>query len=106
MPRFRYKAVAPGGAVTEGEIEAADRTQVIAPLQALDRGPIGAEEVAGPVQSRPWWRRFQPPARNRLRPRALANFTRELATLIAAGLAVDRAMAALQVTATDRGLPP
>jgi len=106
MARFRYKAVAPGGEVAEGEMDAPDRAAVIARLQARDHVPLRAEPVdeaptVSPAGS--WWRRFDRPLRRErgVRPRDLAMFTRELATLIAAGLPLDRALVALQ--ASSRG---
>jgi len=101
MGRFRYKAVAPGGEVAEGEMEAPDRAAVIARLQARDHVPIRAEpieEEGAPTPKPAWWRRLDLSWRRvrDVRPRELALFTRELATLLAAGLPLDRALAALQ----------
>jgi general secretion pathway protein F len=88
MARFRYKAVNPSGKVVEGEMDAADRASVIIQLQTQGDLPISAEagrasfDLAGLV--------------HRLRgvrsaPRAadVTSFTRELATLLAAGIPLD-----------------
>src|SRR5262249_21281390 len=84
----------------------ADRGAVIARLHALDQVPIRAEEVAAPPPQRRWWQGLRRPTARRLRPRALADFTRELATLLAAGPALHRPLAALPAASADRGLAP
>jgi general secretion pathway protein F len=111
MARYRYKAVAPGGEVTEGEMEAVDRDAVVARLQALDHVPIRADAIAVDTPApaaRGWWQRLNQPvgAGRGVRPRELALFTRETATLLGAGLPLDRALTALQVTSRSRGLGP
>jgi len=45
MPKFRYRAVAPGGEVIEAEMEAENRLTVIRRLQADNHLPIRAEEI-------------------------------------------------------------
>jgi general secretion pathway protein F len=109
LARFRYKAVAPGGEVTEGEMEAANRDAVVARLHALDHVPIRADAISAEAPQRTaWWRRFDRPltlARG-VRARDLALFTRELAILLGAGLPLDRSLATLQVTSGTRGLGP
>jgi general secretion pathway protein F len=108
VARFRYKAVAPGGEVTEGEMEAASRDAVVARLHALDHVPIRADAIVADAPAKAaWWRRFDRPLSfgRGVKPRDLALFTRGLATLLGAGLPLDRGLAVLQVTST-RGLGP
>lgn len=95
MPRFSYKAVAADGEVVEGELEAANREAVVERLHALGHVPIRAEERRAAAPSSgltlPALLRRRRPARA-----DLALFTRELATLLQAGLPLDRALAIMQ----------
>ncbi|MFQ6017537.1 MAG: type II secretion system F family protein [Kiloniellaceae bacterium] len=90
MPRFSYKAVSPDGEVIEGETEAASRQALVDRLHSQGHVPIRAEERrrAGP-------RRLSVPSPFRAR-RATAKdvvlLTQELATLLQAGLPLDRAL--------------
>ncbi len=100
MPQFRYKATDPAGATTEGVIEAADQDAVLERLRASERLPIRVDELAqntgrfdtrlwrgiGAALSRPILQR--PP----LSRRTVANLSREIATLLAAGLPLTRAL--------------
>ena len=93
MTRFLYKAVSPEGEVLEGEIEAASRQAVVDRLHAQGHVPIRAEESAGAAPVR---LRF--PTRFRSRRVTLKDvvlLTRELATLLQAGLPLDRALTIL-----------
>lgn len=98
MPIFQYKAVAPSGEVTEGRMQADSRADVIRRLQADDFVPIRADEqttedagIGASLQAV----LQQPIGRPRASPRALALFTHELATLLDAGLTVERALTIL-----------
>jgi general secretion pathway protein F len=93
MPRFRYKVVSASGTVIEGEMEAVDRQAVIDGLHRQGGTPIRAE----PITDRPGLP-LLPAALGRKRgigPQAVALATRELATLLRAGLPVDRALSIL-----------
>ncbi|TQV64832.1 MAG: type II secretion system F family protein [Halothiobacillaceae bacterium] len=81
MPVFRYKAVNPAGEVLEGEMTAASREAIIARLQELGHTPLRAEEARGPRVA-PWRRRRLDTAR----------FTRDLSTLLRAGVPLDRSL--------------
>src|SRR5437867_3060374 len=99
MARFAYKAVTPSGDLLEGEMEAATRQAVVDRLRGLGHTPIRADELKGRAQlalSR--GRLF---AARRLPPAAVALFTRELATLLRAGLPLDRALMILGEIAED-----
>jgi general secretion pathway protein F len=90
MPVFQYKAATTNGDVVQGEMEAADQDAVIRQLQAQGHIPIRAEEVTGSAATdTPRSFSFQ-----RRRPgRADVNvFTIELATLLQAGLPLDKAL--------------
>jgi general secretion pathway protein F len=99
MPLYRYKAVAPGGAVSMGELDAANegeildrlRDQGLMPMQVV---PASAGAVAAPArgEARAPRRLF---AQKRFTKDQLMAFTRELATLLRAGLPLDRALETL-----------
>jgi len=91
MPRYSYKAVAADGEVIEGEIEAASREAVVERLHAQGHVPIRAEESRAAAVARA----SRGPALFRARRVArqdVAALTRELATLLQAGLPLDRAL--------------
>jgi general secretion pathway protein F len=101
MPTFEYRAVAPDGEVTEGEMEAADRAEVIHRLQASDYLPIRAQakgEAAAAGIGGLWAALTQPigPRRDRLTGRPLARFARQLAGLLDAGLTVEQSLTVLR----------
>ena len=86
MPRFRYQAMAADGELVEGEIEARDHATAIKQIQVLGHTPIRAEELRGAVRS---------PIRILRRRRGrldLARFTRDLATLLKAGVSLERSL--------------
>lgn len=94
MPRFRYRAVGFDGAVMEGETEAPDRTAAVARIRGIARYPMRVDEVpAGPTPGILQRDLFGP---RRIRPRQIALVTRELATLLEAGLPLDRALTVLR----------
>jgi general secretion pathway protein F len=85
--------------VIEGEMEAADRQAVIDGLHRQGGTPIRADPVGGRAGLP-----FLPAAlgrKARLGPQAIALTTRELATLLRAGLPVDRALSILVEIARD-----
>jgi general secretion pathway protein F len=93
MPRFRYKAVSATGDILEGEIEAADRQAVLDDLHNQGSTPIRAYQVTG--------RSVRPlagiglPSKRKLDLGSTVLMTRELATLLRAGLPIDRALSML-----------
>src|SRR6185295_12277691 len=102
MPMYRYKAVSRGGEVAVGELEAANEGEIVDRLRdqgmmpmhvaaaaAVAAGPsIGSVRAAGapPGMRRRW---FTPKKVSRDH---LMAATRELATLLRAGLPLDRAL--------------
>ena len=87
MPVFRYKALTAGGEAFEGEMEARDPLTVSRKLHDLGHIPIWAEAGGSRKSGGFSWR----PGR-RLRRKPLAYFTAELATLLEAGLPMERAL--------------
>ena len=95
MPAFRYKAVSPAGEVSAGEIDAASEGEIVARLR--DQGlmptevvPVsGARGAAGRGPRTPRRSIFEA---RRVGADHLMAITRELATLLRAGLPLDRAL--------------
>lgn len=90
MPFYQYKAVNPAGEVQEGVLEAASSNAAVARIQAMGFIPIRAEEAgaakaaaAAPVR-RPLF------TRRGVTQDDVTVVTRELATLLKAGLPLDR----------------
>jgi general secretion pathway protein F len=102
MPRFAYKSVTPAGEVVEGVLEASSRSGLIELLRSQGQMPIRADELgsAGAGSQLPGLR-----ASRGISAADLAQLTRELATLLKAGLPVDRAIAFARelVTSGPRG---
>lgn len=93
MPRYRYKAVNAAGEILEGEIEAADRQAVIDGLHNQGSTPIRADQVTG--RSARALAGIGLPSKRNLDPTSIVLTTRELATLLRAGMPIDRALSIL-----------
>jgi general secretion pathway protein F len=91
MARFRFKAATAAGDVLEGEVEAAGRGSALEQLRRKGQLPIRVEPLIGAAASRPI--RTTGRRTNRLPPREVTLLTRELATLLKAGLPLDRSLA-------------
>lgn len=86
MIMFRYKAVDADGALLEGELEAATELDALQRVKALGHAPISAKPAA-----RGWhWVRAPQRQRSQLK---VARFARDVGTLLAAGIPLDRALA-------------
>ncbi len=91
MAFYQYKAVTPAGEVQEGVLEASSNNAAIARIQAMGLIPIRAQEAAAAKGA------AAPAARRALFTRRgitqedIGVMTRELATLLRAGLPLDRA---------------
>lgn len=93
MARYRFKAATTAGEVVEGELEGNDRGAVVERLRRQGHLPIRVEPLVGIGAERVG---LHPLARGqRLPSREVALMTRELATLLKAGLPLDRALALL-----------
>jgi general secretion pathway protein F len=94
MAIFRYKAATATGEVVEGTLEGANRDQAVAQLHSLGQIPIRVEESSsGPrAKSRSRSRRR---SGRRITQEQLTGLTRELSTLLRAGLPLDRAFTVL-----------
>jgi general secretion pathway protein F len=104
MPRYSYRAVTAGGDVSSGELEAANESEIVDRLrdqglmpmqiaQSLGVAAAGAAVALPPRQSL-----FAP---KRVTRDNVLGITRELATLLRAGLTLDRALELLISLATS-----
>jgi general secretion pathway protein F len=93
MPKFAYKALAPSGSVREGTVEAASRAAAIEWLRGQGQMPIRADPVGEGSFGR--WRLGRGRSSDALSGRDLVLLTRELATLLQAGLPLDRVLAVM-----------
>jgi len=99
MIRYRYQAVSATGELLAGEMEAETQAAVIARLQSLGHVPIRADVASGSLWSRLLQWEISP---RRKRPvRDLGLLTQQLATLLHAGLSLDRALE-MAKTVTER----
>ena len=96
MPKYDYKAVKLDGEALEGEQEAADEAALVSALQAhglllLEARPAGGLRA-----------RLGRTRRRRLNQKEIGILTRQLATLIEAGMTLDRSLQVLiDLTATE-----
>lgn len=90
MPVYRYKSVAGTGEVVQGQLEADDRESVVSRLQQLGHVPLHIEPAAAGLSldflHRDVFGTGGVSAQN------LTILTREIATLLGAGLPLDRAL--------------
>src|SRR5215468_12318805 len=93
MPQYRYRALAQGGEIVVGEVEAPSDDEVLRRIEYLGHLPIDTEVVTPSVLSGgSGFSRKLPRARD------VTIFLRQLALLIGAGLPIE---AALQTLGTD-----
>ena len=90
MPAFNYKAVSAGGEALEGEMEARSQGAVVERLQGMGYIPIRVDEAKSETETEAasfaWLRSAK------VNQAEIGVFTREIATLLHAGLPLDRAL--------------
>jgi general secretion pathway protein F len=101
VPIYRYKAAAADGQLLDGQMEAASRDALVRRLQAQGHVPIRAEEVGERLPAAGLG--FALVRRRRLGAADVQVFTTELATLLQAGLPLDRVLELLEGLAPVRG---
>ncbi|MDI9238772.1 type II secretion system F family protein [Lysobacter sp. LF1] len=92
MPLYYYKALNPRGELLDGQMEAVSGAEVVARLQEQGHLPVEAKLASEASSASTWKGLFKP------RPFAgarLVQFTQQLATLLAAGQPLDRALGIL-----------
>lgn len=100
MPRFRFKAVTTGGTLVTGEIEAVSAAAAIEAIQARGEFPLSAVDAATGISQR-----FGLSFRRRgASLRSISIALRELATLLEAGLPLDRALDVVRTLGVDKRL--
>ena len=92
MTRYHYRALGPDGDRIEGEMEAASAEEVVTWLRSRGNLPIAADESSGYVSA--LFAVFRPGAR-RVSRKEVTMVTGELATLLGAGLTLDRSLGVL-----------
>src|SRR5260221_3501598 len=101
MPFFQYKAVPPSGEVQEGVLEASSTNTGVARLQEVGLIPIRAEEGGGAKAAVAASERAPLFKRNNVTQEDIGVITRELATLLKAGLPLDRSFEILITLASS-----
>jgi len=93
MPLYSYRAVSPAGEVSAGELDAANESEIVDRLRDQGMMPmqVAPATAAGTAAAAPRARRRWFAAKRVSRDNLLA-MTRELATLLRAGLPLDRAL--------------
>lgn len=99
MATFQYKAATTTGEIVDGVLTGMTREHVIAQLQSLGHVPIRVDESAARKKSRNIRLR-----RERITEEQIGDVTRELSTLLQAGLPLDRALAILTSLADSDAL--
>src|SRR4051812_37955663 len=101
MARFSYKAVTTTGDTIEDQLDAPDRMAVVQRLHALSYVAIRVDEIRSSRALLDW---AKTSSRAGLSRRELTLITRALATLLDAGLPLDKALFSLkQFSRTARG---
>lgn len=90
MPVFTYKAVTPSGETLNGEMEAPSADLVVAHIQETGNIPVQTREVGSGLRLESLFRR-----RRGLTQREVGDLTQQLATLLGAGLPLDRSLGIL-----------
>ena len=101
MAFFQYKAVTPSGEVQEGVLEASSANTAVARLQEMGFIPIRAEEAGGAKAAVAASARAPLFTRNKITQDDIGVVTRELATLLKAGLPLDRSFEILITLASS-----
>ncbi|NIM69167.1 MAG: type II secretion system protein GspF [Xanthomonadales bacterium] len=92
MPSFEYKAVSPTGETVQGVMEAASLERLIAKLQEGGNVPLAAHEAGQGGLKLDLLRLGR---RRGMNAREIGQFTQQLATLLGAGLPLDRSLQVL-----------
>ena len=93
MPVFQYKAVTPAGEVLEGAMDGADRRAIVERLRDMGYTPLRAVEAgAGEAQAAVSRRQSSPLFRRGVSQDEIGIVTREISTLLNAGLPLDRSL--------------
>ncbi len=107
MPQFTYKALQRDGAVTEGQLDAGNRQEAMRmvenlgqPIKLAETGAAAAGQSGAAKGGEPKFLGLALTSKGKITPRILENFTRLLASLLAAGVPFSRALQILYKEAT------
>jgi len=105
MPRYSYRAVTAAGDVSSGELEAANESEIVDRLRDQGLLPMQIAESLGGAASAS--QPARPPRQSLFAPKRVTRdnvlaLTRDLATLLRAGLTLDRALELLISLATSQ----
>ncbi len=89
MPLYRYKAAGQDSEILEGEVEARDQSGAVERLQAMGYIALRVDEMGTAAVAGRWRGRL---GSKRINQDDVAVFTRSIATLLRAGLPLDRAL--------------
>ncbi len=101
MPTYFYKAVTQSGETLEGELDAPSHSLAIEKLQRSGHLPISAEEIAVPGKPSIWSIALPEFNNGQSSANHICIMTRELATLLQAGLPLDHALRTLENVTTN-----
>jgi type II secretory pathway component PulF len=91
VSQFRYRALHSDGSVTEGLLEAGGRPDAFRQIEALGYTPVSLNESGEKDDGQPFGFKLSL-QRKAVSFRTLENFTRQLASLLAAGVSLSRAL--------------
>ena len=89
MPRYAYEAVTSAGSKTKGSMDASSRNELVARLREMGYFPTRVVEAVG-EESSGLFSGFR--SSKRIKPKQVEFFTFQLATLVKAGIPLDRAL--------------
>lgn len=104
MSQFSYSAIRGSGQRISGTLRSRDRREAVRKLMEMGCHPVSVEATAGSAGSPKDVRRILLRWRYRVRTTDLAVFTRQLSSLLKAGLPVVRALATLRKQVEHPGL--
>jgi len=99
LPLYRYKAVTPTGETQEGEMEGLGQSAVVERIQGMGLIPVRVEEVSASTGAVSTGKSLF--RKNRISQADIAVFTQEIATLLHAGLPLDRSLGILTGMSTN-----
>jgi general secretion pathway protein F len=102
MPLFHYRAITADGKPVTGQMEAADARQVITALRSTGHLPVSSEPASSRLDFAEFWRRLSR-WRGRIKRSDVTSLTRELATLLNAGLPLDAGLKILARQTAEGG---
>ncbi len=94
MPLFNYKAVSAAGEIFEGTLDAGSETELVKKIQSMGRILINADPIQGTLSSplkRSRRKKNTGIGRKSINQGVILSFTESLATLLNAGLTLDKA---------------